>query len=356
LQLPSHGANPHLLYESLHLPIPNDWIDFSVNTNPYKIPIKQMPSQEEIFRWIMEYPDPEAVELKCFLAEMDGIKREQILIGNGASQCIYMLAQLFSGKRVGVMEPTFSEYRAACLANHCQVISIVTSEEQHWKYDLNELEKALKEVDVLFLCQPNNPTGTVFSEMELYSILKLAEKSSTHVVIDEAFYHFWIDSFSALQWLDQFPKLIVIRSLTKMYHLAGIRVGYIAADEVIIQKLKAIQPPWSVNHVAQQLSLRLLRMISFVETTKQAIAQERKRVTNILRNADYYVSPSVVNFYLIREPLGRTEKLMRDMLKVGLIPRHTYNFPRLDGRYLRLAVRTKEENDRLLDFLVGWKR
>jgi len=354
LQLPSHGANPIALYKSTQLSMPDKWIDFSVNTNPYPFPSEEMPSHREMLQWITEYPDPESYELKKLLADIEGVKPKQILIGNGASQCIYMMAQLFSRKRIAVLEPTFSEYRAAAKANGCEIVTVVTSEEQNWKYDLDELTMVLKKVDALFLCHPNNPTGTVFLLEEMYTLLETAEESGTYVVIDEAFYHFWIGSYSVLNWLEQFPKVVIVRSLTKMYHLAGVRVGYIVASEKIIRKLKKMLPPWSVNHVAQKISVRLLQMSSFFETTKQAIAEERKRVTSVLQRAGYYVSPSVVNFYLIRGPQGKTEELLNEMLKVGLVPRHTYNFPQLSGKYLRLAVRTREENDRLTDFLAGW--
>jgi len=354
LQLPSHGANPIALYKSMQLSMPDKWIDFSVNTNPYPFPAEEMPSRRKMLQWITEYPDPESYELKKLLAEKERVKPQQILIGNGASQCIYMIAQLFSGKRIAVLEPTFSEYRAAAKANGCEIVTVITSEEQNWKYDLDELTMVLKKVDALFLCHPNNPTGTVFLLEEMYTLLKTAEESGTYVIIDEAFYHFWIDSYSVLNWLEQFPKVVIVRSLTKMYHLAGVRVGYIVASEKIIWQLKKLLPPWSVNHVAQQISVRLLQMSSFFEITKQAIAEERKRVTSVFQKAGYYVSPSVVNFYLIREPQGKTEVLLNEMLKEGLVPRHTYNFPQLSGKYLRLAVRTREENDRLIDFLAGW--
>ncbi|HZG60332.1 MAG TPA: threonine-phosphate decarboxylase CobD [Anoxybacillus sp.] len=352
MNLPSHGANPHLLYKSLRLEQPEQLVDFSVNTNPYQLRLDHVPSQEEFYQWMVEYPDPDSSELSSHLAKIEKVNKEQILIGNGASQCIYLLAQLFSGKRVGIIEPTFSEYRAACIANSCKVTAVYTTEERDWKCHFHELENHLKDIDVLFLCQPNNPTGTALSQEELYYVLKIAENAGTYVIIDEAFYHFWLDGFSAIQWLQQFPHMIVLRSLTKMYHLAGVRVGYVVANEHIIQQLKVIQPPWSVNRVAQQFSLRLLQMTSFVEETKQKIAVERERVMKILQNAGYYVSPSVVNFYLLRKPGQQTEQLMHDMLKAGFVPRHTSNFFGLEGRYLRLAVRTKEENERLLHFLV----
>jgi threonine-phosphate decarboxylase len=354
LRLPAHGANPRKLYESCNLPLPERYIDFSVNTNPYMLPPSLWPSQTEFCQWAMEYPDPEARQLAELIAEMEGVSPKQLLIANGASECIYLLAKQFANKRVGILEPTFSEYRRACQAHDCDIVSLVATEERNWKYEQQELMKLIEEVDVLFLCHPNNPTGTVMKEDELYALLTAAEKAGTFVVIDEAFYPFWPEGFTAMRWMNEFSRLIVLRSLTKIHHLAGARIGYMAANETVMEKIKALQPPWSVSRIAQQLALRFLPIEECVEHAKQMIAEERKRITNTLRACGYSVSPSVVNFYLLRRPGCSTEELFFSLLKEGIVPRHTMNFPGLDGRYLRFAVKTKEENDELLHVLKRW--
>lgn len=354
MNLPAHGANPRQLYERFGIPVPETYIDFSVNTNPYVLPLSRWPSQADFCSWAMEYPDPDASPLVDSLARIEGVTPERVLIANGASECIYLLGQLFSQKRVGIAEPTFSEYHRACEAHGCKIVSIVSDEKRSWKYKLSELTTLLEDIDVFFLCHPNNPTGTVMTEEELYALLMAAEKTKTFVVIDEAFYHFWPNGFTALQWVNDFSHLIVLRSLTKIHHLAGARIGYMVADGTIIEQVKALQPPWSVSRLAQQLALHFLPMNEFVAQTKRMIAAERERITTILREYGYYVSPSVVNFYLLRLPNRSTEALLSHLLREGLIPRHTMNFRGLDGKYLRLAVKTKEENDQLLHVLKRW--
>jgi len=354
LNWPLHGANPHRFYEIIGLPLPERLLDFSVNTNPYTLPLSLWPSQADFCRWASEYPDPEAKELIRALAQIEQLSDEHIFVGNGASQCIDLLARLFSGKRIGIVEPTFSEYRRACVANGCVVKSVVSTEESGWMHEMSELFDLLEQIDVLFLCQPNNPTGTTMDKEQFYSLLQAADERGTFVVIDEAFYHFWDDGYTALPWISSFAHLIVVRSLTKIYHLAGARIGYVAANETIVQKLKALQPAWSTSRVAQQLALHFLTMNEFVAHTRSRIARERERVTSLLRKAGYYVSPSVANFYLLRPLHQSAEALLYDLLREGLVPRHTTNFRGLDGRYLRFAVKTKEENDRLLSFLTRW--
>lgn len=352
---PSHGANPYRFYESIGLPLPERLLDFSVNTNPYTLPLSLWPSQADFCRWASEYPDPEATELIRALAQAEQLSDEHIFVGNGASQCIDLLARLFSGKRVGILEPTFSEYRRACLANGCTVKSLVSTEESGWGHEMSALFALLEQIDVLFLCQPNNPTGTAMEKEELYALVQAADEGGKFVVIDEAFYHFWDGGYTTVPWLSSFPHLIVVRSLTKIYHLAGARIGYVAANETVVEKLKALQPAWSVSQLAQQLALHFLPMNEFTMHTRCMIARERQRVASVLAEMGYYVSPSVANFYLLR-PLNKpVEPLLYSLLKEGIVPRHTMNFAGLHGRYLRLSVKTTEENDRLLSFLKRWQ-
>ncbi|MCL6587653.1 MAG: threonine-phosphate decarboxylase CobD [Anoxybacillus sp.] len=351
---PLHGANPHRFYESIGLPLPDRVLDVSVNTNPYTLPLSLWPTQADFCRWASEYPDSEATQLIGALAQAEQLSDERIFVGNGASQCIDLLARLFSGKRVGILEPTFSEYRRACLANGCTVQSLVSTEESGWAHELSELFALLEQIDVLFLCQPNNPTGTAMEKKSLYSLVQAAEERGKFVVIDEAFYHFWDGGYTTVPWISSFSHLIVVRSLTKIYHLAGARIGYVAANETIVQKLKALQPAWSVSQLAQQLALHFLPMHELVAHTRSLIARERQRVMSRLQEAGYYVSSSVVNFYLLRPLHKPVEPLLYDLLTEGIVPRHTMNFTGLNGRYLRLAVKTKAENDRLVSFLTRW--
>ncbi|WP_374717046.1 threonine-phosphate decarboxylase CobD [Geobacillus thermodenitrificans] len=351
---PAHGANPHALYKQCGLTPPHKYVDFSVNTNPYQLPPSAWPDSEEWIRWVGEYPDLEAEALVALIAKQEGIERRQVLMTNGAAEAIYLLAALFAGRRVGVLEPTFSEYRRACLAYGCEVAALMAEEQCGFSYDIDEAAAWAARQDIVFLCHPNNPTGTVMPEHELRLFIDAADQAGTYIVVDEAFYPFWRGGFTAVRWLDRYSRLIVLRSLTKIHHLAGARLGYVVANEEIVATLKTRQPPWSVSQVAQQLAIRFLQMDSFVTWTKEQLAAERERVFQALPAERYDVSPSVVNFYLLRPRTGRTEALLYHLLKKGIVPRHTMNFPGLDGRYVRLAVKTPMENDRLLEALAGW--
>ncbi|MFC0559821.1 threonine-phosphate decarboxylase CobD [Halalkalibacter alkalisediminis] len=354
--LPNHGANPKQLIEALGKQIPNDLIDFSENTNPYGPPSAVIQFLNTDFTKTMtNYPDPHVTELTSKLAQFTMIPTKNILVGNGAAELIFLLANFFQGKRVAIVEPAFSEYRDACEAFECNVTSIVLS--SPWHLDVNMVLSSISDIDVLFLCSPNNPTGVSYHKEEIIHLIEAAEKQGVYVVLDEAFYDFTEADCGLHQLVNRFSTLVIIRSLTKMFAIAGIRLGYLLANSDLITKLRIRQPTWSVNGIAQQVGLSLLKEDAFVEQTLLNIHQERRRVTSVLNDLDFFVSDSVVNFYLLAE---RDRKdlmpLLVFLLEKGIIARHTYNFNGLDGRYLRLAVKTRENNDQLMDALAMWRK
>ncbi|MEC2075723.1 pyridoxal phosphate-dependent aminotransferase [Metabacillus fastidiosus] len=354
MTLPLHGANPQFLYEAMNVKMPEKIIDFSVNTNPFAI--NDHFDMSNISTWISEYPDPNCTLLKRKYAEKISVKEEQLLFGNGASQCIFLLAEHFRGKAVGIIEPTFNEYRRACEAFQCTVHTWAINEENEWQVPLNEFESFLKEIDILFLCNPNNPTGTVFSNID--EIIKLTKKHDVHLVIDEAFYDFCeSENMTSLHHIQQYDHLIILRSVTKMFNLAGARLGYIIAQEKLVNELSRKLPTWSVNGIVQQLGLQAVEeMTREVLETRRKINEERKHVCEKLGDLGFYTSSSVTNYYLLRDQVNENaHSLLMYLLENGAVVRHTENFTHLNGKYIRVAVKTKVENDFLLALLEEWK-
>ena len=349
MQLPAHGANPRRLYEAMHMDMPSSYIDFSVNVNPFPLPDEYMPTKQQWVRWMSVYPEERSETLRAIMAEREHVTRSNVFVGNGAAECIYLLAQQFTGKHIGIIEPTFSEYRRACEAYGCTIDSFLLDE--HGQPPIDQIIERLSSLHALFLCHPNNPTGTVWPKEAMYALLKAAHDEKVFVIVDEAFYDFWLDGYSVSSDLPMFDRLIVLRSLTKMYRLPGVRLGYVLAHEYVIKQMMEKQPPWSVNTVAQQLGERLLRDDEFVRRTKVRIASERDRLFTQFAKLGYIHSPSVVNFYILQD---ETMTLFPFLLQHGIVARHTLNFRGLAGKYIRLAVRAKEENDRLLSYLRRW--
>ncbi len=342
--------------QALGIQHPDNVIDFSVNTNPYGPPscLKSALKSGALIEMLTSYPDPEVTQLKSELADSFGINSSMLLIGNGAAELIFLIANVFQNKRVAIIEPAFSEYRDACIAYGCEVTSIILS--PPWILTYEEVEPYLQGTDLLFLCTPNNPTGVTYDEKEIVKIIKKADTTGTSVVIDEAFFDFTMSQKTFSNLISEYSNLVILRSLTKMYAIAGLRLGYVIGPPILMKKMKERQPPWSVNGLAQQVGLQLLQEKAYVKETVAKVSSERERVKREAEQLGFSVSDSSVNFYLLSEPsLQNMDHVMKFLIKKGIIVRHTYNFNGLEGNYLRCAVKTKEENDLLLASLKEWR-
>ena len=355
--LPNHGANPQLLAQSLKSEVKKGSVDFSVNVNPFP-PLPEISTVwRNLYEEILHYPDPTCRDFIEKAAEKDGVGKEQILPGNGAAELIFLIAQAYRGSKVLIVEPAFSEYRDACAANGCEVHSYLTKRENAWRLDLEELKKDLIGKQLCFFCHPSNPTGVSYASEELEAVIQLAATYGVTLVIDEAFLHFMEKPVSAVPFLNQYPNIIILRSLTKMFHLPGARIGYAIASEERITRLKTLQPPWSVNGVAQRLgSICLESGEMYIKQTAADISSERGRIFPILDSLGFEASPSSVNFYVLQKKESPEDlfPLLLFLFTNGIVVRHTENFRGIDGKGLRVAIRAPEENNRLLSVLESW--
>lgn len=355
MSLPLHGSNPAYVYEAFNLLKPHHVIDFSVNTNPFGPPSILKDAWQHLFNFVEDYPDPCGHQLVTLIAEQENLKESSILLGNGGAELISCMARLLSGKRVLIVQPTFSEYEKVCRMNDCDVAFIFLDET--WELNASAIIQQLKNTDALFLCHPNNPTGIVYEQEELLKILEACEYYNCLFIIDEAFYDFAIEKTTLSSYLEESRHLVILRSLTKMYAIAGLRLGYVLAQPTVIEKLRRLKPYWSVNALALKAGELCLQDSSIVHRTQAFIAKEYKRLYEQLTNIGFMLSNSRVNFYLLRDPtLSKQDALMKWLLQKDIVPRHTYNFPRLEGDWLRLAIKHEKENDLLLEALQEWRQ
>lgn len=354
MKWPSHGSNPHYLYEAIGMEKPETVYDFSANINPLGPPACLQENWHELFSTIQQYPDPEVASLKAEIAEREGIRPDQLFIGNGGAEIIALIGQWLRGKRVMIVEPTFSEYEHACRTNRCEISYFAMK--KTGKMDNAQLIAQLPSKDALFLCNPNNPTGTYLEKPVIEEILTACEQSSCYFIIDEAFYDFVTGYESLVPLLDHFPNLILIRSMTKMFAIPGLRLGYAVANASIIKSLAKLQSHWSVNSIAIRAGELVLREEGFVGRTRRLVDSERERLFRFYRENDFEVSPSKVNFYLLRDTgLQDQLPLFQFLLKKGIVPRHTFNFPGLEGHWLRFAIRSKHENTYVMEAMQKWR-
>jgi threonine-phosphate decarboxylase len=337
------------------LSLPEQYIDFSANINPLGPPHVLKEKWNDFFDEIKVYPDPYAARLKDRIAIMENLSTDSILIGNGGAELINLVARLLAGKKVLLLQPTFSEYEKACRANQCEILYHQLVEP---RFELNptEISEYLGEVDALFLCNPNNPTGIHYPRSTVISIIEECKKQNCLVILDEAFYDFLVEYDSFIPYVNRNSHVIIIRSMTKMFAIPGIRLGYLVAPPNLAVKLRQFQSQWNINSIALTAGELCLQNEAFIHETQKYIHDERKRLFKFYQQEGFLVSSSQINFYLLRDPLINNQfDLFNFLLRQGIIPRHTYNFSGLEGRWLRFAIKSYEENNRLKEVLIQWR-
>ncbi len=295
-------------------------LDFSANVNPLGPPEGVRSLLIQRTDSILRYPTPDAGEFCEAAASHHRIPRGCVLAGNGASDLIYLVTRLFVGLRARVVVPAFTEYEDAC-----EAAGIPVNQENY---------------DVTFAGNPTSPEGRLIPREE---ILRLDGK----LVIDEAFMDFTAGSESLVDRAAEDPRVIVIRSLTKFYAIPGLRLGYLIAAPDTISRLRRLQPPWNVNALAIQAGVAALADREYGERTRRTVRRLRESLTRGLSDAGLNPLPSETNFVLCKVPDAGS--LCRELLSRGIAARNCDSFTAIEpNRYVRFAVRTGEENDRLL--------
>ncbi|WP_010530004.1 threonine-phosphate decarboxylase CobD [Lentibacillus jeotgali] len=356
MQLPAHGSNPDHLFRALGMDKPAEMVDFSVNINPLGAPASIKHHWQSWLGDIEDYPDPSAVELKQTIAAHEGVAESHLLPGNGASELITLIARYIHGKKVLIIHPAFSEYASACRNENCSIFYHVVHP-PNWQLEKAALQQEIDAVDAVFFCHPNNPAGVQYDRSTINWLIDACRQSKTLLVIDEAFYDFASNPVTSIQQTGRSPYLLVLRSLTKMYSIAGLRLGFLAGQPELLSKIKKTQPHWSLNAIALEAGTLCLNDRRHSTRTRTYIKAERMRLFSFFRENGFLHSPSAVNFYLIRDPaLDDQQELFMYLLRKGLVLRHTYNFPGLEGTWLRAAVKKEGENNLLMEALSEWKQ
>ncbi|MGM0876652.1 MAG: threonine-phosphate decarboxylase CobD [Bacillota bacterium] len=358
MKWPEHGGQPKKILELKGMKKDDIYFDFSANINPLGPPVALKESFIEAFNQFERYPDPDYQEATKLVADHEGLKQEQVLLTNGGSEAIFLVAQQFTEKKALIIEPTFSEYERACRVYHLSVSHLSLQLDHSFSFPLEKVLCKMEEVDVVFLCRPNNPTGTVVDLDDIKAMLEKGIECQTTIVVDEAFIHFLPSQIADLAFLiDKFSNLILLRSLTKIYSIPSLRLGYVIARPEMVSQLKKKQIPWSVNGIVTSLIPSLVTQELFIDETKAWLQRQLKLLTSELSRLGFYYSPTLVNFYLLKdlEQNADNEQLFLYLLENKIIPRHTHTFRGLDGNYLRLAVRSEDENNYLLQMLSQWR-
>ncbi len=348
LQLHHGGDIYSLLSEGIRQ---EEILDFSASINPLGPPASVIEALRDSLKMLRHYPDPHARQLKKAIAEQYNIEPETVIPGNGSTELIYLIVRALRPEKALIPVPTFSEYERACKCYGSSVMSYELREENN--FDLNPddfisfiTSYSSEPFDMIFLCNPNNPTGRLIKKEEVLKIAEACGKARVYLVVDEAFIDF-IPEESVMEHVRENPYLIVLRSMTKFYGLAGLRLGYGVFHKDIIDKVLTHKEPWTVNSPAQIAGTTAIQDKDFRTTSLNRFAQWKKNMEELFTKKGIYTLPSAANFYLFKA----SSNLASILRKKAILIRDCSDFRGLktsDGHgWFRVSVRMPEENERL---------
>ena len=323
-------------------------LDFSVNVNPFGMSEHVAEAAKRGVDLSGNYPDSRCRSLKQKLSEKTGIPASHFLIGNGAADLFFGIVLAEKPKRALIPVPAFSEYEQALGTVDCEVCFWPLKRENHFRLTEDFLEALDESLDMVFLCSPSNPAGQAVSPELLRKIAGRCEEKKIRLVLDECFVEFLDDpaAYSMAEETERFKELFVVRAFTKMHAIPGLRLGYgITSDEELLEKMQQIRQPWSVSVPAQEAGIAALDEEERAEETRRLVRRERTRMEHSFREAGLEVIPSEANFILVHAELDLFDRLREK----GILIRDCANYRGLEKGWYRMAVKKKEENDRLLE-------
>ena len=327
-----------------------DALDFSANVSPLGLPAGVAAAITNALPTADRYPDPMCRELRAALAGAEGVPADWILCGNGAADLIFRLALAVRPRRALLPAPTFAEYEAALQTVGCAVQRVFLREENEFAVTEEFIDAVTPETDIVFLCQPNNPTGQVTPPARVERLVRRCAECGAVLVVDECFLDFLPDrdAWTAKQLLRDAPQLIILKAFTKLYAMAGVRLGYaLCGDAALLEKMRGAGQPWAVSSLAQAAGLAALQETAYAGAVRALIAEQRPRMAAGLRALGLRVMDGQANYLLFRATPDFGEKLRRR----GAVVRSCANYPGLDAAWYRTAVRTAEENTQLLQIM-----
>ena len=318
--------------------------DFSANINPLGLPGGVRKALINHVDDSVHYPDVEAAGLRTAIAEHEGMRTEQVVCGNGAADLIYRIVWALKPQKALLLAPTFSEYERALRSVGCDVGFHMLREEEAFALQEDFLDK-IDGNDMIFLCNPNNPTGRTIPGELMSRIAARCRKSGCVLVVDACFWDF-VEKESSVTEKGRFEEnVIILKAFTKFYAMPGLRLGYVlCGDEALAGRIRSCGQCWAVSVPAQVAGMAALKETEYVEATLKLIPKEREYLFKALTGLGMKVYPSEANFLLFRcdRPLDRL------LLKEGIAIRSCENYEGLEYGFFRIAVRSHDENEILI--------
>lgn len=329
----------------------NDIIDFSSNVNPHII--------SDLGKYVLEgleksrsYPDINYTNLRNNISDYIKVDSELIIPGNGATEIIYLLMKSIK-RRLAILNPTFSEYGRGAKLNNLEIIDFHLKEENNFSIDLDEIQKNMDKFDSLFVCNPNNPNGKV---KDLNELLDLMIENDKLLIVDETFMEFVgeEEKYSLINKIEQTPNLFILKAVTKFFGMPGLRLGYgVTSNKQIINNIYEYKEPWTINSFAENLSNYLFKDKEYINSSKDYYINERKFMLEELRKISRLkVYDTDTNFVLIKLDDDEANSLKLELFeKYNILIRDASNFIGLDKSYIRVAIKSHNDNKVLIESL-----
>ena len=349
----SHGGDIWGFSRKYNIPL-DEVLEFSGPINFLGPPPKAIEAVKQNARLIRFYPDPNPVEFKEEIAKYvgHGVEEENILLGNGSIELIYMIAEsLPRGFKALIPVPSFSEYEKAALRVGGEPVFVQLPE--NFALEIDKIKKAVTEdTKIMCICNPHSPSGTLYSKQMLLDLVEFCNKKDIIFSVDENYIEFADkgEETTLVGMVKEYENLFVIRSVTKFYGMPGIRFGYAIATRNLIDKLETVRQPWSINGLAGAVTLAAFNDTEFIKNTKQTIAKERTALAQGLSGIEgLHVYPSVTNFLLVKIQNPKlTSTMLKELLaKERILIRDCCTFMGLDDHYFRVTVRSAKDNQKL---------
>ncbi len=337
-----HGGN---IYQH------KDCVDFSSNINCLGMPDEVRNAMKAAVEECWHYPDPSYSELKAAIAKREGVEAGRIICANGATELIFLMLGALPKGRALLFTPSFFEFERALKFYGWDTYVYPLQEKNGFEYPTpDEIMKGVPAggLQLAILCNPGNPTGQLINRAWLRRFIATCQEKKIMVLLDECFMDFASDDnrSSLAQDIDQYDNLLVIKSFTKFYALAGIRLGFgLTSNNVLFRKMSAGSQPWSVNMVAQSAGIAACSQKAFDQRTRDVITEEKKYMKSELQKQGITVFDSAANFLFIRVPENLSPRTFgRNLMKRGFLLRDCSNFRGLDPGCYRITMRNRVEN------------
>lgn len=326
-------------------------IDFSISVNPFGIPERVRKEAMRGVEMSEHYPDMKQTRLLDKMEKAYKIPKEDILLGAGAIELLYTAVHALHPKNALVVAPTFSEYERALDAVECPYDYYIAKEELDFEIQ-SDLAEEIKNgnYDMVFMCNPNNPTGTLIKKKYMQEILQISEEKKTLLVVDECFMDFVKKgkSHSLLARYQDYQQVLVIKAFTKTFSMPGLRLGFaVTRNREVREKIRKMLPPWNVSVPAQFAGVAALKERDYVERSKDYVIGEREWLAAQLVKLGFKVYPSKTNYLLFKGPEGLDELCMKERLLI----RNAGNFHGLTEGYYRIGIKQHKENQQLIKVL-----